>query len=145
MFNIEFDNHLHLHICVIISIPGQSWHRGTKWTATTGCGFDPHSRKWNIYLNIRFFALSCQGKARRWVSQLNTQCLRSSAKSGAQNVLTLGSLCLFCCVQDIMWNWIINTYTSIHINKIKISVCYSKLMFLQVLIVIDTILKHKLN
>ena len=27
---------------------------------STGCGFDPHSRKWNIYLNLyfHFFALS---------------------------------------------------------------------------------------
>ena len=39
---------------------GQSWLRGIKCDCkSTGCGFDPHSRRWNIYLNLyfHFFAL----------------------------------------------------------------------------------------
>ena len=49
---------------------------------STGCGFDPHSRKLNIYLHLYFhffFLVS-----------------RQSAKSGEQSVLQLGSLCLPC-------------------------------------------------
>ena len=38
-----------------------------------GCGFNPHSRKWNIYLNVYFHFCACfRGKARRWVPPLNT-------------------------------------------------------------------------
>ena len=39
---------------------GQSWRGGTKCDCKlTGCGFDPQSRRWNIYLNLyfHFFAL----------------------------------------------------------------------------------------
>ena len=32
--------------------------------------------------------------------------LQKSAKSGERSVLTLGSLCLPCCVQDTAWNWL---------------------------------------
>ena len=56
----------------------------------TGCGFDPHSRRWNIYLNLYFHSsLWCRGQARRWVLPLNTQCLQNSAESGERSVLTL--------------------------------------------------------
>ena len=44
-----------------------------------GCGFDPHSKK-NIYIFIS--SLWCQGKARRWVPPLNTQCPQNSAENG---------------------------------------------------------------
>ena len=34
---------------------GQSRRRGKKMTVKwTGCGFDPHSRKWNTYLHLYF-------------------------------------------------------------------------------------------
>ena len=45
-------------------------------------------------LYISFFSLWCPGKARRWVTPLNTQSLQNSAESGERSLLTLGSLCL---------------------------------------------------
>ena len=42
---------------------------------------------------------------RRWVLSLNTPCLQNSAESGERSVLTLGSLCLPCCVRDTVWSW----------------------------------------
>ena len=64
---------------------------------TTDCWFDPHLRKWNIYLNLFFHSLWCPGKARRCVAPLNTQCPQNSAGSGERSILTLGSLCIACC------------------------------------------------
>ena len=54
---------------------------------STGCGFDPHSRRWNIYLNLYFHffalvlrlsaALSSPEFSRKWGTQsLNTRFLR---------------------------------------------------------------------
>ena len=39
-------------------LPSIGWLRGVT-VKPTGCGFDPHSRRWNIYLNLylHFFAL----------------------------------------------------------------------------------------
>ena len=73
----------------------------------TGCGFDPHSRRWNIYLNLyfHFFALVSR-LSRCWVLPLNRQCLQNSAESGECNVSTLGSLCLPCCVRDFFLNFL---------------------------------------
>ena len=64
-------------------------------------GFDPHSRKRNIYLHlyVQFFALVSRQSA-ALSSPLNTQCLQNSAKSGQRSVLTLGCLCLSWCVRD---------------------------------------------
>ena len=59
----------------------------------TGCRFDPHSKKRNIYLNLYFISsLWCRGKERCGVSPLNTQCLQNSAEMGERRVLALGSL-----------------------------------------------------
>ena len=60
----------------------------------------------NDYLLV-FSILSSvsKAKARRWVPPLNTQCLENSSESGERTVLTLGSLCLSCCVQDTAWSW----------------------------------------
>ena len=68
----------------------------------TGCGFDLHSRRWNIYLNLyfHFFAL-----VSRQSLPLNTKCLQKSAESGKRSVLTLGFLCLPCYVRDTAWSW----------------------------------------
>ena len=68
---------------------------------STGCGFDPHSMRWIIYLHLCFFisSLWCWGKARRWVPLLNTQCLQNLVESGELNILTLGSLWLPCGIQ----------------------------------------------
>ena len=37
--------------------------------------------------------------AQRWVPSLSTQYLQNSAESGERSVLTIGSLCLLCCVR----------------------------------------------
>ena len=55
--------------------------------------------RWNIYLNLYFALVS-----RRWVLLHNTQCVENSAENGELSVLTLGSLCLPCCVQDTAWS-----------------------------------------
>ena len=46
------------------------------------------------------FTRELKFKARRWVRPLNTQCHQNSSESGERNVLTLGSLCLHCCVRE---------------------------------------------
>ena len=85
---------------------GQSWRRGTKCTTKlTGGGFDPHSRKWNIYLNLYILFLSSGvAKARRWVPSLNMQFLQNSVENRERSFLTL---CLVCCVPDTAWSWFI--------------------------------------
>ena len=55
-------------------------------TVKTGGGFNPHSRKLNIYLHLYF--------------NFFTQRLQNLSESGQRSVLTLGSLCLHCCVRD---------------------------------------------
>ena len=57
-----------------------------------------------IYISIS--SLWCRSKARRLVLPFNAQCLQNLAESGEQSVLTLGSLCLPCCVRDTAWSWI---------------------------------------
>ena len=44
---------------------GQSWRRGTKCACKlTSCGFDPHSRRCNIYLHLCFiYSLWCRGES----------------------------------------------------------------------------------
>ena len=54
---------------------------------STGCEFDPHSRKWNIYLHLHFHFFALVSR-----QLLNTQYLQNSAESGERIVLTLGSL-----------------------------------------------------
>ena len=86
----------------------QSWRRGAECACkSTGCGFDPQSRRWNIYFTLIFLFLrsGVEGKARRWVLPLNTQCLQNSAESGERSVLTRGSLCLSYYVRDTAWSW----------------------------------------
>ena len=75
----------------------------------TGCGFDPHSRRWNIYFNLYFhFIALVSNTAQCWVLPINTQCLQNSAESGERSVLTIGSLCLLCqCVYSVKLIYII--------------------------------------
>ena len=56
------------------------------------------------YIYISMSSLWCRGQAQRWVLPLNTQSLQSSAESEERSVLTLGSLCLLCSVQDTAWS-----------------------------------------
>ena len=73
-----------------------------------GWEFDPHARRWNIYLlKLIFPCLRSGVEVKRWVLPLNTQCLQNSAESEERTVLTLGSLCLPFCVRDTAWCWFI--------------------------------------
>ena len=49
-----------------------------------------------IYIYIFIYSLWCRGKVRRWVLLFN----------GERSVLTLGSLCLPCCVRNTAWSWL---------------------------------------
>ena len=63
--------------------------------SATGCEFDPHSRKCNVYLNLyfHFFALKS-----RLIAALNSATQhavpRESGGKSRTECLTLGSLCL---------------------------------------------------
>ena len=89
-----------------------------------------------IYIYILISSLSCQGKARRWVQPLSTQCLQNSAESGERNVLTLGSLCLPCYVRDTMWSWFFLIYSLIYVKTHFI------LLIISAKIIRSTILKY---
>ena len=77
----------------------------------TGCGFDLHSRRWNIYLNLyfHFFALVSRTSA-----ALNSATQHAmppeSAEKGERSVLALGSLCVPCSVRDTAWSWFFFIY-----------------------------------
>ena len=75
---------------------------------STGCVSIP-TRGSIIIIIIYIFisSLWCRGKARRWVPPVSTQYPQNTAESGERSVLTLGSLCLPCCVQDTAWSWFI--------------------------------------
>ena len=69
----------------------------------TGRGFDPHSRRGNIFLNLyfHFFALvSRQSAALSSATQHAMPPEFGSPLSAERSVLTLGSLCLPWCVRD---------------------------------------------
>ena len=103
-------------VCISICEAGHGAQAQSVTVKSTSCGFDPHSRKWNIYLHLyfHFFAL-VWGKARRWVPPLSTQCLQNSAESEERSVLRLGSLCLPCRVRDTAWS---------SFNFLFISICF---------------------
>ena len=50
-------------------------------------------------------SLWCRSKMRCWFRPLNRQCLQISASSEEWSVLTLGSLCLPCCMRDTARSW----------------------------------------
>ena len=52
------------------------------------------------YLIFVIFRSGVKGKTRCLVPPLNIPCPPTSAENGEQSVLTLGSLCLPCCVRD---------------------------------------------
>ena len=83
----------------------QSWRSGTKCDRKTGCGFDPHSRRWNIYLNLYFHFFALVSRLSSALGSATQHAMQNSAESGEQSVLTLGSLCLPCCVRDTAWSW----------------------------------------
>ena len=63
--------------------------------------------KYLLKFMFPFLRSGVEVKRGRWVLPLNTQCLQNSAESGERSVLTLGSLCLPCCVRDTAWSWFI--------------------------------------
>ena len=81
----------------------------------TGCWSDPHSRRWNIYLNLYFHFFAPVSKIKRGVefchSTRNASRIRHKVGTeSARSVLTLGSLCLSCCVRDTAWSWVIDLF-----------------------------------
>ena len=78
----------------------------------TGCGFDPLSRRWNIYLNLylHFFALvSRQSAALSSATQhamspeFYRKCDRDSDRECLNTILPLPTLLY--CVRDTAWSW----------------------------------------
>ena len=67
-------------------------------------------RRLYLHVFLLFFisSLWCLDKAWRWAPPLNTQCFQNLAASGERSVLTLGSLCLPCCVRDTGCSWFID-------------------------------------
>ena len=72
----------HVHIYIVIYEASRGAGTQSVTVKLTGCGFDPHSRKRNIYLHLYF--------------------------RGERTVLTLGSLFrrfrLPCCVRETSWS-----------------------------------------
>ena len=76
--------------------------------AIHGCGFDPHSKKWNIYLNVYFhvFALGPSQSAALSCATQHAMLSEFGGKWGTEGLNTnLGTLCLPCCVRDTAWSW----------------------------------------
>ena len=65
----------------------------------------------NLYFN--YFAVVSKERSsielRHWT--MGNAILRNSAENGEQSVLTLGSLCLSCCVRYTAWSWFIHNIT----------------------------------
>ena len=73
---------------------------------STGCGFDLHSRRWNIYLNLYFHFLVLVSRQSAALSSAIQQAMPPEfGRKCQRRVLTLGSLCLPCCVWHIAWIW----------------------------------------
>ena len=70
---------------------------------STGCGFDPHSRRWNIYLNLYFYFFALVSRQKRGVEFRRST--RNTSRTRRKLVLTLGSVCLPCCVRDTALSW----------------------------------------
>ena len=68
--------------------------------SAVGCGFDSHSRKWNVCLNLYFdfYSVSRQNAALSYATEhaippeFDGKCLNAS--------VSFVSLCLYCCGQD---------------------------------------------
>ena len=90
----------------------------------TGCGFDPRSIRWNIYLNLffHFFALVSRLSAALSSATQHAMPPEFGRKWGTECLMTLGSLCLPCCVRDTAWRmlvFIINGYTYVYHKWIR--------------------------
>ena len=66
-----------------------------------GCGFDPHLRRWNIYLNVYFHFFALVSRLSAALSSATQHAMPPKfGRNAERSVLTLGSLCLTCCVRD---------------------------------------------
>ena len=78
---------------------------------STGCGFDPHSRRWSIYLNVYFHFFALVTRLSAALSSATHHAMPPEfTETGERSVLTLGSLCLPCCVRNTVWSWKIYIY-----------------------------------
>ena len=78
---------------IILEIKNIFWDccsPGPQGCDCNDCGFNFHSRKWNMYLHLyfHFFALVSRQSVAS-VPPLNTQCLQNSVKNGESSVLSL--------------------------------------------------------
>ena len=76
-----------------------------KTVKPTGCGFDPDSRRWNIYFNIfPFLRSGVEVKCGVEFCHSTRNASRIWQKAGT-GVSENGSLCLLCNVRDTAWSW----------------------------------------
>ena len=72
---------------------------------STGCGFDPHSRKWNIYLYFYFhLALVSRQSAALSSATQHAMPAELGGKWGTECLNTRFPLSA-CCVRDTAWSW----------------------------------------
>ena len=93
---------------IIYYIWGQSWRRGTR----CDCKIDwlrvrsPFDEMNYIFTFIFSFLRSgVETKSGVVFRHSTRQCLQNLAQSGELSVITLGCLCLPCCVRDTAWRW----------------------------------------
>ena len=109
-----------------------SWRRGTRvWLERDGCRFDPQSRKNYYFLIFPFFRSSI--KAKSPPLSFATQYLEKFDGKCALIVLTIGSLCLPYCMQNITWSWF------------KISSCHSIKKLKHIFYIIKTFLARDIS
>ena len=71
-----------------------------------GCGFDPRSRRRNIYLYLYFHSFALVSRQRAALSSASQHAMPPElGGKWERSVLTLGSICLRCCVRDTAWGW----------------------------------------
>ena len=88
-------------LCIVQLCRGPSWRSGTKCDCKTDWLWVRSPLEEMKYLLKFIFPFLRSGvEAKRGVPPLNPQYLQNSAESGKWSVLTLGSLCLPCCVRD---------------------------------------------
>ena len=82
---------------------------------STGCGFDPRSRRCNIYLNIYFHFLALVSRQSAALSSATQHAMAPElGRKWGTECLSLGSLFLPCCVRDTAWSWI-NYFTKVRL------------------------------
>ena len=106
----EFKENNHkFHDLIVIFILEASRGAGaqSETIKLSGCGFDPHSRKWNIYLRLcfHFFALVSRQSAALSFATQHAMPPELGGKWGTECLNT--KFLLTCCVRDTAWSWFI--------------------------------------